>query len=106
MTGLKVMRRFHIFIALGVLLLDRLTKRLVAKDISLHDSITVIKRVLYITHVENRGAAFGIFNDSPSQWKVGLLVLFSIVALVIVSALLWKSSHSMTASAVGVSLIL
>lgn len=100
------MRRFHFLIALAVLLLDRYTKRLVSKDISLHDSITVIKRIFYITHVENRGAAFGLFNDSPSEWKIGLLVLFSIVALVIVSALLWRSSHTMTASAVGLSLIL
>ena len=100
------MRTYHFLIAFTVLLLDRLTKRLVAKDISLHDSITVIKRIFYITHVENSGAAFGLFNDSPSEWKIGLLVLFSIVALVIVSALLWRSSHAMTASAVGLSLIL
>lgn len=100
------MRTYHFLIAFTVLLLDRLSKRLVAKDISLHDSITVIKRIFYITHVENRGAAFGLFNDSPSEWKIGLLVLFSIIALVIVSALLWRSSHSMTASAVGLSLIL
>jgi signal peptidase II len=102
----RIMRIYHFLIAFIVLLLDRLTKRLVAKDISLHDSVTVIKHVFYITHVENRGAAFGIFNDSPSQWKIGLLVLFSIVALVIVSALLWKSSHTLTASAIGLSLIL
>jgi signal peptidase II len=100
------MRTYHFLIAFTVLLLDRLTKRLVAKDISLHDSITVIKRIFYITHVENRGAAFGLFNDSPSEWKIAVLVLFSIVALVIVSALLWRSSHAMTASAVGLSLIL
>jgi signal peptidase II len=100
------MRKFHFLIALGVLLLDRLSKRLVAKDISLHDNITVIKRVFYITHVENRGAAFGLFNDSPSEWKIALLVLFSVVALVIVSALLWRSSQTMTATAVGLSLIL
>jgi len=106
MSVRRIMRIYHFLIAFIVLLLDRLTKRLVIKDISLHDSITVIKRVLYITHVENRGAAFGIFNDSPSQWKIALLVLFSIVALVIVSALLWKSSHTMTASAIGLSLIL
>src|SRR5216684_1207307 len=100
------MRRLYFLIAVGVLLLDRFSKRLVAKDIPLHDSITVIKPVFYITHVENRGAAFGLFNDSPSQWKIVLLVLFSVVALVIVSALLWRSSHSMTASAVGLSLVL
>jgi len=100
------MRRFHLLIALGVLLLDRYTKWLVARDISLHDSLTVIPRVFYITHVENRGAAFGLFAESPSEWKIGLLVLFSIVALVIVSALLWRSSHTMTATGIGLSLIL
>ncbi|HZP18080.1 MAG TPA: signal peptidase II [Terriglobales bacterium] len=102
----RIMRTYHFLIAFAVLLLDRISKRLVSRDISLHDSITVIKHIFYITHVENRGAAFGLFNDSPSQWKIALLVLLSVVALVIVSALLWKSSHAMTASAVGLSLIL
>ncbi len=105
-TGQPIMRRFYFLIALGVLLLDRFSKRLVAKEISLHDNIPVIKRVFYITHVENRGAAFGLFNDSPSEWKIALLVLFSVVALVIVSVLLWRSRHAMTATAVGLSLIL
>jgi signal peptidase II len=100
------MRAYNFLIAFIVLLLDRYTKRVVAARISLHDSITVVKSIFYITHVENRGAAFGIFNDSPSQWKIGMLVLFSIVALVIVSTLLWRSSHTMTASAIGLSLIL
>ena len=102
----RIMRAYSFLIALAVVVLDRYTKWLVATRISLHDSITVIKRIFYITHVENRGAAFGIFNDSPAQWKIGLLVLFSIAALVIVSALLWKSRHAMTASAIGLSLIL
>src|SRR5206468_9825733 len=100
------MRRFSLLIALGVLLFDRYTKWVVAKDISLHDSITIIRRVFYITHVENRGAAFGLFAESPSEWKIALLVLFSVVALVIVSALLWKNSHSMSTTGVGLSLIL
>jgi len=106
MMGRRIMRRFHFLIALGVLLADRLSKHMVARDISLHDSITVIKRLVYITHVENRGAAFGLFNDSPSAWTLGLLVLFSIVALVVVSALLWRNGGGMSASAVGLSLIL
>ncbi len=100
------MRTYNFLIAFAVLLLDRYTKRLVATRITLGDSITVIKRIFYITHVENSGAAFGIFNDSPSHWKIALLVTFSIAALVIVSALLWRSSHALTASAVGLSLIL
>ena len=65
------------------------------ENISLHDTIQVIPGFFRLTHVENRGAAFGLFADSPSEWKIAALVLFSIVALAIVSVLLWRNSHSM-----------
>ncbi len=47
-----------------------------------------------------------MFADSPAQWKIAMLVLFSIVALVVVSALLWRNSHSMTTTGIGLALIL
>jgi signal peptidase II len=100
------MRKFHFLIALGIVLLDRMAKWAIAKNIALHDSISVIPDFFRLTHVENRGAAFGLFADSPSEWKIAVLVLFSIVALVIVSALLWRNSHSMTTTGVGLALIL
>src|SRR5215831_11592130 len=99
-------RKFHILIALLVVALDRATKWIIATHIPLHDSIPVIPGFFRITHVENRGAAFGLFADSPSQWKIAMLVLFSIVALVIVSALLWRNSHSLNTTGVGLALIL
>lgn len=100
------MRRFHFMIALGVVLLDRATKWMVAKNLALHDYRQVIPGFFRITHIENRGAAFGLFADSPAQWKIGMLVLFSIVALVVVSALLWRNSHAMTTTGIGLALIL
>jgi signal peptidase II len=102
----RIMRRFHFLIAFLVVLLDRVTKRIVAKDISLHDYKQVIPGFFRITHVENRGAAFGLFADSPTQWKITMLVVFSIVALVVVSALLWRNSHAMTSTGIGLALIL
>jgi signal peptidase II len=100
------MRRFHFLIALLIVLLDRATKWLVASNISMHDGIQVIPGFFRITHVENRGAAFGLFADSPAQWKVAMLVLFSIVALIVVTALLWRNSHAMTTTGIGLALIL
>jgi len=100
------MRKFHFLIAVFVLLLDRATKWVIAKNIALHGNIQVIPHFFRITHVENRGAAFGLFADSPSQWKIAMLVLFSVVALVIVSTLLWRNSHTMSTTGVGLSLIL
>lgn len=100
------MRKLQFLIAFSIVILDRATKWFVAKDISLHDGIQVIPGFFRITHVENRGAAFGLFADSPGQWKIAMLVLFSVVALVVVSALLWRNSHSMTSTGVGLALIL
>jgi signal peptidase II len=100
------MRKYHFLIAIIVVALDRLTKWLIAHRLSLHDSITVIPGFFRIIHTENPGAAFGIFADSPSQWKIAMLIAFSVIALVIVSLLLWKNSHTLTSTGIGLSLIL
>ena len=92
--------------AVAVFVFDRLTKWIIAQRLSLHDGVQVIPGFFRIIRTENRGAAFGLFADSPSEWKVGLLILFSLIALLIVSALLWKNSHSMTTTGIGLALIL
>lgn len=100
------MRKYHFLIAAMVVVFDRLAKWVVDKNIALHESITVVPGFFHLTHVENRGAAFGLFAESPSEWKIAVLVLFSLVALVVVSALLWRNSHAMTTTGVGLALIL
>ena len=105
-TGAHAMRKYHFLIAIMVVVLDRVTKWLVATNITLHDSIAVLPGFFRLTHVQNSGAAFGLFAESSSEWKVAILILFSILALAVVSALLWKNSHSMTTTGVGLSLIL
>ncbi|MBS1853136.1 MAG: signal peptidase II [Acidobacteria bacterium] len=100
------MRKFHLFIAVFIIALDRATKWLITQKIALHDSIPVFPSFFRITHVENRGAAFGLFADSTSEWKIALLILFSVIALVVVSAMLWRNSHTMTTTGIGLALIL
>ena len=100
------MRKYHFLIAVAVFALDRYTKWLIAHRLTMHDSITVIPGFFRIIHTENPGAAFGILADSPSHWKVALLIAFSVIALLIVSALLWKNSHTLTTTGVGLALIL
>lgn len=99
------MRKYHVLIAALVVLLDRLTKWVVSQRITLHDSIDVIPGVFRLTHVQNQGAAFGLFSDSPSEWKVAMLILFSVAALAVVSALLWKNGNAMNATAIALSLV-
>ena len=100
------MRKFYLLIALGVVLLDRITKSVIANKLMMYSSIQIIPRFFRITHVENPGAAFELFADSPSRWKIAILILFSVIALAIVSALLWRNSNAMTITGIGLSLIL
>jgi len=100
------MRKYHFLIAAVVLFVDRLSKFAVAKNILLHDSLPVLPGFFHLTHVENRGAAFGLLAESPPHWTVGMLITFSVAALVVVSLLLWRNSHSMSTTGVGLALIL
>jgi signal peptidase II len=84
------MRRLHLLIALAVFVADQLTKWVIGSAIPLHDSWPVIPGFFRLTHVKNRGAAFGIFADSTAPMKIEVLILLSVVALVVVLMLLWE----------------
>jgi signal peptidase II len=99
-------RATHFLIALIVVLLDRWTKHLAATRIALYSHIQVIPGFFRITHTENTGAAFSLFADSPAHWKTAMLIAFSLVAMVIVTVLLWRQSHALTVTAIALSLIL
>ena len=99
------MRKYHIIIAGLVVIIDRMTKALIAQNISLYDSVDVVPGLFRLTHVQNQGAAFGLFSDSPSEFRVAVLILFSVAALAVVSALLWKNGNAMNATAIALSLV-
>ena len=99
-------RTLHFLISILVVILDRWSKRLVATRIAMYRHIQVIPGFFQITHTENTGAAFSLFADSPSHWKTAMLIGFSIVAMIVVSALLWKQSRRLTMTGIALSLIL
>src|SRR2546421_2438335 len=77
------MRLYHLLIALAVFTADQISKAIVEANIPLHDARTVIPGFMHLTHVKNRGAAFGIFADAPSQAKLMLVVFLSVIALAV-----------------------
>ena len=99
-------RSFYLSIAFVVVILDRWTKHLVAQRIPLYRHIQIIPGFFSLTHTENTGAAFSLFANSTGPWKTGLLIAFSVIALVVVSILLWKNHHAHMVSGIGLSLIM
>jgi signal peptidase II len=99
-------RSVHFLLALIVILLDRWSKRMVAARIPMYKQNTIIPGFIDITHTENTGAAFSLFADSPAHWKTAMLITFSVVAMIVVSILLWKQSRALTMTSIALSLIL
>ena len=64
-------------IILGVLLLDRISKWWIVENFSLYESRTLIDGVIWLTHVHNTGAAFGIMPG-----KSWLFLMFAVIMVV------------------------
>jgi signal peptidase II len=99
-------RAAHFLLAVIVVLLDRWTKRMVAARLPMYSHIQIIPGFFQVTHTENTGAAFSLFADSPSHWKTGMLIGFSVIAMVVVFVLLWKQRHGLSITGIALSLIL
>jgi signal peptidase II len=90
----------------AIVALDRLTKWLIESRVSFLDTYRVIPGFFEIVHSQNRGVAFGMFNDSTSEWRTVLLVVASIVAVVVISVMLWKAERLDRKTLWGCALIL
>src|SRR5260370_42334564 len=74
------MRKHYLLIIVAVLALDRFSKWLIIRTIPLYTSVDLVPGFFRLTHLENTGAAFSLFADSPGPWAGRLLVLFSLTA--------------------------
>lgn len=82
----RIFSFIQLFIAVALLTgFDQLTKLLAVKNLKGKADIPLIPDVLYFQYLENRGAAFGIFQDQ----KIFLVLLTSLI-LVGVCYVLWK----------------
>jgi signal peptidase II len=96
----------YLWISLVVFLLDHLTKLAVVERFSLDTTVPIIPGLFRLVRVENRGIAFGMFSEAPSSLTSIILVLVSVAAIGLVSALLWQNPSTAVRSGTGLALIL
>ncbi len=92
---MKRLRVLSYSIALVVFLLDRITKLVIQREMSVWDSYTVIPGFFNIIHTENPGAAFSLFAGAQAEWRTFFLVGLSTAALVLIGVLLWQPGGRM-----------
>lgn len=88
------------------LFLDQATKWLVAREIPLYGSRTVIPGFFNLTHIRNKGAIFGFFSHSGNRLVSLALVAAALVALGLVLYYFIKTPASERGMKLALSLIL
>jgi len=71
-----------------ILILDQATKYLVEKHVRLYETITIVPGFFNLTHVRNRGAAFGILANVPGIWRSLFFIFVTIVAVAVIGYLI------------------
>lgn len=90
----------------GVVALDRVTKLYIRAHVSGVDVYPVIPRFFNIVHTENPGAAFGMFSDSPTEWRGILLVSISAAVMTILGVMLWRMAATQSrVTTIGLALV-
>ena len=87
-------------VAVAVFVLDRITKAIVAASIQLGTEVPAIDHVVWLTHIQNSGAAFGV---APFG-SIFFLVVSIIVAVALIAYVFSQGGSTGTAALLGLVL--
>ncbi|HUS06016.1 MAG TPA: signal peptidase II [Bryobacteraceae bacterium] len=85
-------RFWSLLIAASVFVLDRISKVLIERHVSIYDTLSVIPGFFNIVHTKNAGAAFGMFAEGHGALRTFMLIGVSAAVLVFISILLLRPS--------------
>ena len=68
---------YFLIIAL-IIIFDRITKILVSANMAVGDTIPLIENIFHLTYVQNRGAAFSMWEQ---QWLILVLLPAAVMAV-------------------------
>lgn len=106
-TTYRDARPWILLLAAFVVLLDRLSKIWIDHNVPRGSFITVVPGIFRLSHVFNTGAAFSMFAESlsPALVRNGL-ILFSVVAALVVLAMIYRACRAFSPTGVALGLIL
>jgi signal peptidase II len=98
--------RASLVLIASVVCLDQLTKWILVRSIDLHGSVPLVDGLLSLSHVRNRGAAFGILSDWDLPYQSVVLALLSLVALGAIAVYFWRLPPSARLPRLALGLVL
>lgn len=98
--------RLALIVGSTILVLDQITKALVANLMHLYQAIEIVPNFVHLTYLKNTGAAFGVLAGTRSPLRMAFFVLVSSVAIGCVLYLLKNLRPGRTSLVASLSLIL
>ncbi|HOO38677.1 MAG TPA: signal peptidase II [Deltaproteobacteria bacterium] len=86
--------KWGMLLVLPLYALDQWTKRLICEQVDIGTGFTVIPGFFDIIHMRNTGAAFSLLQNIPAAYRTYFFLSVTIVALVAIFTIFWKSSGS------------
>ncbi len=77
-----------VIIAVSAIALDQLTKLLVINTLTLNSSVTVINNFFSISHIKNKGAAWGVFQNGRL-----VFVILTVIVVIVLAVLINRSNN-------------
>ena len=73
-----------------IVVLDQITKDILKRSLDLHEYRPVVDGFLSLSHVRNRGAAFGLLADAGLPFQGPVLAVVSLLALGAIAGYAWR----------------
>ena len=86
--------RFPEALLLGaIVVLDQITKEVLKRGLELHEYRSIVDGFLSLSHVRNRGAAFGLLAETGLPYQGPILAVVSLLALAAITAYAFRLPH-------------
>jgi signal peptidase II len=105
-TGQAVRRVPWALLVGAIVCVDQVTKALVQQSMALHESRPILEGFLSLTHVRNRGAAFGLLSDADIPYQAALFSVVSVAALIAIAVYAVRLPPKSSLPRAGLALIL
>ena len=99
-------RHIELWIALGIVVLDQVTKAIVRSRFELYEGVPVVPGFFNLTRVHNTGAAFGMLNSVDFPYKTAALAVVAAAALTGLAIFAASLPAAQWLSRLGIALIL
>lgn len=74
----------------AIVVLDQIAKEVLKRSLELHEYRPIIEGFLSLSHVRNRGAAFGLLAEAGLPYQGPILAVVSLLALAAIAAYAWR----------------